>query len=208
MKDMLAICRGCESGCRRSATAHGPEFADRLTTLITDKDIPGRLQSRLGRSPLHHHYPKISVSACPNGCSRPHIADVGFIGASYPIESARPCEGCGGCVAACQEGAIRLEFGSGAARPVMDLSRCLGCGECARACPTGRLAPGEPVWRVVLGGRLGRRPVLAREMAAPVTTGEAVALAARALDFYLDRFDGHTRFGAMLEQAGGVEALP
>ncbi len=41
------------------------------------------------------------------------------------------CLGAGDCVAACGEGAIRLEGGL----PVVDPSLCTGCGDCLPACP-------------------------------------------------------------------------
>lgn len=41
------------------------------------------------------------------------------------------CEGCGTCVAACHNHALRIENG----RAVVDQSKCALCGYCARACP-------------------------------------------------------------------------
>jgi len=41
------------------------------------------------------------------------------------------CEGCGTCVAACQQGAISLFEG----RAVVDRSRCVLCGYCGKSCP-------------------------------------------------------------------------
>jgi len=45
------------------------------------------------------------------------------------------CIGCGTCVAACPEDALRLSE----AGLVIDRARCTQCGECAVACPTGAL---------------------------------------------------------------------
>jgi len=45
------------------------------------------------------------------------------------------CIGCGTCVAACPEDALRLPE----AGLVINRARCTQCGECARACPTGAL---------------------------------------------------------------------
>ena len=41
------------------------------------------------------------------------------------------CEGCGTCVVACHNHALRIENG----RAVVDQSKCALCGYCARACP-------------------------------------------------------------------------
>ena len=46
------------------------------------------------------------------------------------------CTGCTACMAACAQGAIRMEAdGEGFLRPVVDAARCVGCGACGRVCP-------------------------------------------------------------------------
>lgn len=46
------------------------------------------------------------------------------------------CTGCTACMAACAQGAIRMEAdGEGFLRPVVDVARCVGCGACGRVCP-------------------------------------------------------------------------
>ena len=49
------------------------------------------------------------------------------------------CEGCGRCVEACPQTAVKLVDG----KAWIDLTRCVGCGACAGACPVGAISGGE-----------------------------------------------------------------
>lgn len=110
---------------------------------------------------MHHEF-RVSLSTCPNACSRPQIVDFGIIGALRPEISAKPCTRCGACVEACQEKAILLEESPDG--PVIDFDRCLACGQCLKVCPTKALAEGAKGYRVLVGGKLGRHPQLGREL--------------------------------------------
>lgn len=75
---------------------------------------------------------------------------------------------------------------------------CVGCGACIRACPTRALAPTKTGWTVLVGGKLGRHPQLARTVLEWATDEEAAALLAAAL--FLSEAGAGERFGSLLER--------
>lgn len=107
----------------------------------------------------HHHQFRIAVSSCPNGCSQPHIADFALIARAHVVVHPEKCSGCGQCMTACAENALRMD------RTIMlDESLCLGCRACTTVCPEAALEISAWEYRVLVGGKLGRHPRLAHEL--------------------------------------------
>jgi dissimilatory sulfite reductase (desulfoviridin) alpha/beta subunit len=106
---------------------------------------------------LFHHKFRIAISGCPNGCSRPQIADIGVMGAVRPDVDPSECTECGGCADACPDQAIIVD----GAPPLFDRTACLGCNTCESICPTHAITASEPSARILAGGKLGRHPHLA-----------------------------------------------
>ncbi len=144
-----------------------------------------------------HRRLSVSVSFCPNACSRPQIADVGVIGAVSIGLKEELCGGCGACEAACRERAIEMD---GRSRPVIN-DRCLFCGECLRACPFDALFPAVTGYRVLLGGKLGRHPRLGKELPGFRSETEVIDIVARAYRLFM-AYDGEIRFGDILDEHG------
>ncbi len=193
---VIEACRGTRSCPHRaldSATlAHG------LRQALEALSPAERIQAKLGSGePFRaHDCFRVSLSCCPNGCSRPQIADIGFIGAAGVGVTEEPCLRCGACLEACRENALSLD----AQGLTLDETLCLRCGACAKACPTGSLAAARAGWRAMLGGRLGRHPRLAQELPGLFTENEAVSLAVRCLTLHLAQARRGERFGALLER--------
>ena len=145
---------------------------------------------------MHHEF-RVSISDCPNACSRPQIVDLGLIGACVPLVTAEPCSQCGACVDACREEAIKLGDG-----PTLDESACLACGQCMRVCPTGTLVEGQKGYRILVGGKLGRHPRLAQELPRVHSVEGAMDLVGRCLDHYQANCLKGERFGEILERTG------
>lgn len=145
----------------------------------------------------HRHRFTISLSLCPNACSRPQIADIGIIGAAAPTVTTLPCAGCRECAAACPEGACRVTEDP---RPVIGAA-CINCRQCVRACPLGTLTSGVRGYRLLLGGRLGRHPNLARELAGIHSAAETLDMIERVLSWYTPRA-GEGRLGDLMTRAG------
>ena len=154
---LLETCRGVKaSGCPQ-ALPLSEAFVTALTQLVAHAPMPPTTPGQ----PLRHHAGfRLALCACPNGCARPQVADLGLTAAVSIAVSISQCTGCGCCVAACPDAAITLQNDVA----VIDAHRCLGCGACHRVCPSKALTAGPVTLRAFLGGRLGRRPRLGAEI--------------------------------------------
>ncbi len=189
------------TGCPNRAVI-SDDFYKKVEKRLAGRDLKSFLKDRVkGPLKLHHEF-RVSISDCPNACSRPQIADVGLIGARSPKVSDVACNQCGACVEVCREGAISL---TGQA-PVVNPAKCLSCGQCIPVCPTGTLQEAARGYRILVGGKLGRHPRLARELPAIYSLEEALRMVDCCLDHYQKHCARGERFGEILEQTG-VEGL-
>ncbi len=194
----LETCFG-PGGCPNRAMTDN-ELAAQLEELLAGKKIRDFLKTRVkGSLKLHHEF-RVSVSDCPNACSRPQISDIGLIGAARPGVSEEECSRCRACVEVCREGAV--ELAAGANRPLLDLDRCVSCGQCIRICPTGSLETDAQGYRILLGGKLGRHPQLATELEGIYSTGEVLTIVEQCIDHYLKENREGERFGEILNRTG------
>lgn len=184
-------------GCpNRAVISDG--LSEQLESELAKRDLFGFLKEKVNGPLKMHHEFRISVSDCPNGCSRPQIVDIGLIGACEPFITDEACSECGACVDVCKEDAPSLynEF------PQIDPSKCLWCGECIKVCPTGTLKENRKGYRVQVGGKLGRHPRLGRELHGIYAPGEIRELLNRCLDHYQQHCEHGERFGEILERTG------
>lgn len=189
----LKVCRGAVQ-CPHAVS--GQNIAAELEAVVEDSGWPRFLADRI--NPIrHHHQFRLAVSSCPNGCSQPHIADFGLIAAVRIGLTPDSCSGCGQCITACAEKALRLEDGS----IRLDPSRCLGCAACARVCPEGSLRAEQTGYRVVLGGKLGRHPRLAHELGFH-TLSEALGILDHVLRVLMEKHRPGLRLGDLIDEMG------
>jgi anaerobic sulfite reductase subunit C len=185
------------SGCP-NRTVIDDQLTEKLETLLAGKDLRSFLKERVkGPLKIHHEF-RLSVSDCPNACSRPQIVDIGLIGACLPEMTEEACSECGACTATCKENAIVLQDG----RPVIDVSKCLLCAQCARVCPTGTLTEGKRGYRILVGGKLGRHPRLARELPGIQSPEETLKIIERCTGVFQKQCVSGERFGEILERTG------
>ena len=119
----------------------------KLTELIADL-IPE------GQRIMTHDRLRVSVSACPNGCTAPESRVFGVAGVAKPMVTDAACSECFICVDICRRRAILMRNG----RPEIDVTRCDWCGQCVKFCPDGVLAYENSGYRIWVGGSIGRFP--------------------------------------------------
>ena len=195
-------CRGCPNALIDTrATAKAVEVA------LIRASLPDLLQERVNGEPKVHDMLRVSISGCPNGCSRPQIRDFGVSGRLYPEFTPELCTGCGACQRACREGAIAMVPSKDAdmAHPNIDLGECIGCGACVRVCPARALA-GPAVYSISVGGKLGRHPRLAKHLIDATSIEETTAVIVAATRWFVSNARPHQRFGAVIEEVG-MDAL-
>jgi anaerobic sulfite reductase subunit C len=186
-------------GCPNRAVTD-ERMAGRMEEILRVNDLRAFLKERVvGPLKVHHEF-RVSISDCPNACSRPQIADVGLIGARQPMVSEEPCTQCGSCVEVCREGAVTLDEATGA--PVIDAEKCLACGQCLDVCPSGTLREARRGYRILVGGKLGRHPQLGKELKNICSVEETVAAFERCLGLYMGCNRSGERFGEILNRAG------
>jgi anaerobic sulfite reductase subunit C len=191
------------NGCPNRAVVYD-DLAKKVEELLAKRNQKDFLKSRVGGPLKLHHEFRVSISDCPNACSRPQIADIGLIGARRPQISSEECIQCGACVEACREGAILLA----GKWPVIDWGKCVSCGQCIAACPTRTLQEEKRGFRVQVGGKLGRHPRLAEELPGVYSPEETLEIIGRCLDHYQKHCQRGERFGEILERTGTKGLVP
>ena len=185
------------TGCP-NAVVVDPDLVQRLDKKLEQRTLREFLKEKVQGSLKMHHEFRVSLSTCPNACSRPQIVDFGIIGAVRPAVGTEPCTGCEACVEACPEKAIALPESQDG--PEIDFDRCLACGQCLKVCPTGTLAEGEKGYRVLVGGKLGRHPQLGRELPVIHSEDDLLGILDRTLDHYRKYNEKGERLGEVLKQ--------
>jgi anaerobic sulfite reductase subunit C len=99
---------------------------------------------------------KVAVTACPNDCIKAHLQDIGIISGVVPDYDDQKCIACEACLDNCTSrvtNALQLKNH----KIIRDQEYCLKCGECILECPAGALVRGKSLYRIIAGGRTGKR---------------------------------------------------
>lgn len=193
----LDACFG-PGGCPNSIL-DGNTLLKRIEKLLVEEDLLGFLQRTVTGPLKFHHEFRITVSECPNACSQPQIKDIGIIGASVPtVKEENECTHCEACVDNCQEDAISLNIEK--KQPEIDMGRCLYCGKCMAVCPESVLQPQKKGYRIQLGGKLGRHPVLAKELDGIFSEDGVCDVVKKCLKYYKENSSNGKRFADLLQE--------
>ena len=149
-------------------------------------------------TPTGHHKFKISFSGCPIDCARTREMDLGFQGIEEPELVEELCNGCGLCIPACEEKALILVDGL----PVRDTSKCIYCGDCIKVCPVDAMIAGRKGWLVRVGGKHGRHPIYAYEIAQFASDEACFPLIEKTMEWYQANGQGRERIGATIGRLG------
>ncbi len=190
----LDTCFG-PSGCPNRSLV-SDDLVRRLEQVLQTADLLSFLKKRAGDNLKFHHEFRVTVADCPNACSQPQIKDVGIIGAVLPDVTDEPCTGCGACIEVCPDDAITFD------KPVaIDRQQCMGCGKCILECSTGTLRQKAKGYRILLGGKLGRHPKLAKELPGIFDAQGVIRILEACLRFYKEKSAHGERFAAILTDA-------
>lgn len=187
---VTAACQNEMSNCP-NVLINTSEWKDAVEKWVEDENVNERLRKLVGDDKvLFHHKLKISVAGCPNGCSRPQIADIGIVGYVRPDVDAETCTSCGACEDVCPDGAISVD----GAPPVFDRVKCQGCMQCRNICPNSSISLSKPMVRILVGGKLGRHPHLAEVFGTARNAEELTKTISQIVNGYIENSRSGERF--------------
>lgn len=184
------------NGCpNRIQTGH--RLMEAVESVLKKEDLLDFLKQHVKGDLKFHHEFRVTFADCPNACSQPQIKDIGIISACMPSITEENCTRCLACVDVCKEDAIALYESKEV--PDIFFNRCLKCGQCISECPTGTIAAGERGFRVLMGGKLGRHPKLARELIGIFSEKEVLNIVKACIDFYKKNSRNGERFAEIFQ---------
>lgn len=190
----LEACFG-PNGCPHRV-AISENLVTEMEKVLQKAELLSFLKAQAGEKLKFHHEFRVAVADCPNACSQPQIRDIGIIGAFVPGVTEQECSRCGECSANCPDDAIDCNDSV-----YINQERCMACGKCIKSCPTGTLCEIDRGYRILLGGKLGRHPRLARELPGIFNDREVIQIVTACLDFYKNKSQDGKRFAEILTDA-------
>jgi dissimilatory sulfite reductase (desulfoviridin) alpha/beta subunit len=189
------------SGCQNAVVSSADPVSN-LESLLEGADLLSFLRSQLGDHVKLHHQLRVTLADCPNACSQPQIKDIGIIGQAQVACEPEECTACGECEAVCQEAAILLDDGFLIS---IEEDLCVECGACARVCPSSAISTTANNYRILVGGKLGRHPQLARDLTSNLDAEQVLDLVSGIVDFFKANAKSGERLGALINRVGWEE---
>ena len=120
---------------------------------------------------LPHKF-KIAVGGCPNNCVKPDLNDLGIVGQRVPMVDYSKCRGCKVCQVEknCPIKTAKMVDG----KIHIDPNACNNCGRCKGKCPFGAMEEYQEGYKVLIGGRWGKKVAHGIALTRLFTTEEEV----------------------------------
>ena len=120
---------------------------------------------------LPHKF-KIAVGGCPNNCVKPDLNDLGIVGQRVPMVNYAKCRGCKVCQVEknCPIKTAKMVDG----KIHIDPNACNNCGRCKGRCPFGALEEYQEGYKILIGGRWGKKVAHGMALTKLFTTEEEV----------------------------------
>lgn len=142
-----------------------------IDTYALSEKIHERFYVGYHNMPLPHKF-KIAVGGCPNNCVKPDLNDLGVVGQRVPVPDTEKCRGCKKCQIEknCPIHVAKLEDG----KISIDPDACNHCGRCKGKCPFGAVEEYREGYKILIGGRWGKKTACGRPLPRLFPTEEEV----------------------------------
>lgn len=171
-----------------------------IDTYALSEKIHERFYVGYHNMPLPHKF-KIAVGGCPNNCVKPDLNDLGVVGQRVPVPDTEKCRGCKKCQIEknCPIHAAKLEDG----KISIDPDACNHCGRCKGKCPFGAVEEYREGYKILIGGRWGKKTACGRPLPRLFTTEEEVmAVIDRAILLFREEGIAGERFADTVARLG------
>lgn len=156
--------------CKGSVCLHGNIDTQEICRQLEDKyfgtDTP--------------HKCKINIVGCANNCAKANINDIGIMGTTIPEYDLDKCKGCGLCISACRQKALKVVD----KKIVYNKDLCVNCGGCVRACKFGAAKAKEKGAEIFVGGRFGRAMRLGDSLGKIFKEDEIIPIVDKIMAYY------------------------
>lgn len=171
-----------------------------IDTYALSEKIHERFYVGYHNMPLPHKF-KIAVGGCPNNCVKPDLNDLGVVGQRVPVPDTEKCRGCKQCQIEknCPIHVAKLEDG----KISIDPDACNHCGRCKGKCPFGAVEEYREGYKILIGGRWGKKTACGRPLPRLFTTEEEVmAVIDRAILLFREEGIAGERFADTVARLG------
>lgn len=171
-----------------------------IDTYALSEKIHERFYVGYHNMPLPHKF-KIAVGGCPNNCVKPDLNDLGVVGQRVPVPDTEKCRGCKQCQIEknCPIHAAKLGSGKISIAP----DACNHCGRCKGKCPFGAVEEYREGYKILIGGRWGKKTACGRPLPRLFTTEEEVmAVIDRAILLFREEGIAGERFADTVARLG------
>lgn len=149
---------------------------------------------------LPHKF-KIATGGCPNNCVKPGLNDLGIVGQRVPKIDMDICRGCKKCAVEtnCPIKIAKVEEG----KLSIPNDLCNHCGRCIGKCPFGAVTEDFCGYKVVIGGRFGKKVSYGKELDKIFKTEEEVlAVVEKTILFFREQGVTGERLADTVERVG------